>query len=39
MGYRTIRGGVGTVKAIVILQPMLIAQAKISTINLRGHSR
>ena len=31
-------GGVGTVNAIVILQPMLNAQATISKTNLAGHS-
>jgi hypothetical protein len=31
IGYNTIRGGFGTVLAIVMLQPMLIHQAKSST--------
>jgi hypothetical protein len=30
MGYKIIRGGVGTVRAIVILQPIDIAQARTS---------
>jgi hypothetical protein len=32
IGYRIISGGLGTVTAIVIAQPILIAQAKSSTI-------
>ena len=34
IGYSMISGGLGTVKAMVIEQPMLIAQARISTLNL-----
>jgi hypothetical protein len=30
MGYKTIRGGLGTVVAIVIEQPIDIAQARLS---------
>jgi hypothetical protein len=30
MGYKARRGGLGTVRAIVILQPTDIAQARIS---------
>jgi hypothetical protein len=36
IGYRITRGGLGTVSAIVIEQPMLIAQAAISTIKRKG---
>jgi hypothetical protein len=36
IGYSTIRGGVGTVTAMVIEQPILIAQASNSTQKRRG---
>jgi hypothetical protein len=36
IGYRIIRGGVGTVSAMVILQPILIAHANTSIKNLKG---
>jgi hypothetical protein len=36
IGYIASKGGLGTVRAIVIEQPMLIAQASNSTTNLKG---
>jgi hypothetical protein len=36
IGYNTSRGGVGTVAAMVIEQPILIAQASNSTQKRRG---
>jgi hypothetical protein len=39
IGYRANNGGVGTVAAIVIEQPIDIAQAVISTANRNGCDR
>ena len=38
IGYSIIRGGVGTVSAIVIEHPILSAQAVISTIKRKGYA-
>ena len=39
MGYKTKRGGFGTVRAIDIEHPILIAQATSSTANLKAFVR
>ena len=39
MGYKTKKGGVGTVMANITLVAKDMAQAKTSTVNLNGYTR